>query len=116
MQTLLENGVAFIIALQRAGDWMILPMRLFSYLGTEEFFFLVLPLIYWCIDAGLGLRVGLILVTSNMINFVGKQALAGPRPYWYSSHVRGLWVETSFGVPSGHAQHAAVVWGPSQPL
>ena len=111
MQTLLENGVAFIIALQRAGDWMILPMRLFSYLGTEEFFFLVLPLIYWCIDAGLGLRVGLILVTSNMINFVGKQAFAGPRPYWYSSHVRGLWAETSFGVPSGHAQHAAVVWG-----
>lgn len=38
MQTLLENGVAFIIALQRAGDWMILPMRLFSYLGTEGFF------------------------------------------------------------------------------
>jgi len=111
MQTLIENGIAFIIALQRAGDWLIIPMRLFSYLGTEEFFFLVLPLIYWCVDSALGLRVGLILVTSNMFNYVGKLLFAGPRPYWVSAHIRGLWPETSFGIPSGHAQHAVVVWG-----
>ncbi len=111
MQTLIENGIAFIIALQGLGDWLILPMRFFSWLGTEEFFFLVLPLIYWCIDSALGLRVGLILITSNMFNYVGKLIFAGPRPYWVSSHVRALWAETSFGIPSGHAQHAVAVWG-----
>ena len=57
MQTLIQNGIAIIIALQSAGDWLILPMRFVSWLGTEEFFFLVLPLIYWCIDFALGVRV-----------------------------------------------------------
>lgn len=111
MQTLIDNGVAFIVALQAMGDWLIFPMKLFSNLGTEEFYFLVLPLIYWCVDSALGLRVGLILVTSNMLNTIGKVLFAGPRPYWVSSHVRALWPETSFGIPSGHAQHAVSVWG-----
>jgi membrane-associated phospholipid phosphatase len=111
MQTLIESGIAFVIALQGAGDWLIAPMRFFSQLGTEDFFFLVLPLIYWSIDSALGLRVGFILVTSSMLNYVGKLLFAGPRPYWVSSHVRGLWPETSFGAPSGHAQHAVSVWG-----
>lgn len=111
MQALIDNGIAFIIALQGAGDWLIAPMKFFSNLGTEEFYFLALPLIYWCIDSSLGLRVGLILVTSNVINGVGKVLFAGPRPYWVSSHVRALWPETSFGIPSGHAQHAVSIWG-----
>ncbi len=111
MQTLIDSGIAFIIGLQSVGDWLIVPMRFFSYLGTEDFFFLVLPLIYWSIDSALGLRVGLILATSSMFNYMGKLFFAGPRPYWISSHVRALWPETSFGVPSGHAQHAMSVWG-----
>lgn len=111
MQTLIDGGIAFVIALQGMGDWLIAPMRFFSQLGTEEFFFLILPLLYWSIDAGLGLRVGFILATSNIFNFAAKLLFAGPRPYWVSSHVRALWIETSFGAPSGHAQHAVAVWG-----
>lgn len=111
MQTLIDGGIAFIIGLQGLGDWLTLPMRFFSYLGTEDFFFLVLPLIYWSVDSALGLRVGFILVTSSMFNYMGKALFAGPRPYWVSSHVRALWPETSFGIPSGHAQNAASVWG-----
>ncbi len=111
MQTLIDAGIAFIIGLQGLGDWLTIPMQFFSYLGTEDFFFLVLPLIYWSIDSALGLRVGLVLVTSNMFNYMGKLLFAGPRPYWVSSHVRALWSETTFGIPSGHAQHAMSVWG-----
>jgi membrane-associated phospholipid phosphatase len=111
MQNLIESGIALVISLQNAGDWLIAPMRFFSQLGTEDFFFLVLPLIYWSIDSALGLRVGMILVTSSMLNYIGKILFAGPRPYWVSSDVRALWVETSFGAPSGHAQHAMTVWG-----
>lgn len=113
MQFFIDSGIGFIIALQSAvGDWFIAPMRFFSYLGNEEFFLLVLPLIYWSIDSALGLRVGFILVTSNLFNYVGKLIFAGPRPYWVSSHVRALWsMETSFGAPSGHAQLAVSVWG-----
>jgi membrane-associated phospholipid phosphatase len=113
MQALIESGIGFILALQGAvGDWFIVPMRFFSYLGTEEFFLLVLPLVYWSVDSALGLRVGFILVTSNLINYIGKLAFAGPRPYWVSREVRALWLtETSFGVPSGHSQIPMTVWG-----
>lgn len=113
MQVFIESGIAFIVALQGAvGDWFIIPMRFFSYLGTEEFFLLVLPLIYWSIDSALGLRVGFILITSNLLNYVGKLAFAGPRPYWISRQVRVFWLtETTFGVPSGHAQIPMSVWG-----
>lgn len=111
MQTLIENGVSWVIAIQTLGQGWALPMQFFSNLGTEDFFFLVLPLIYWSIHSSLGLRVGLILVTSDMFNYIGKLMFAGPRPYWMSSHVKALWPETSFGIPSGHAQHAMSVWG-----
>jgi membrane-associated phospholipid phosphatase len=113
MQVFIDSGIAFIIVLQGAvGNWLIAPMRLFSYLGNEEFFFLILPLIYWSVDSALGLRVGFILLTSNLFNGIGKLIFAGPRPYWVSSHVRALWTtEVSFGVPSNHAQTAVSVWG-----
>ena len=112
MQTLIQFGISFIVTLQGMGDWLISPMRFFSFLGNEEFFLLILPLIYWSVDSALGLRVGLILVTSNLFNNIAKLVFAGPRPYWASSHVRALWTtETSFGIPSGHAQNAVSVWG-----
>ncbi|MBI5945847.1 MAG: phosphatase PAP2 family protein [Chloroflexi bacterium] len=111
MQSLIDFGISLIVALQSMGDWLIAPMKFFSYLGNEEFFLLVLPLLYWSVDSALGLRVGVILVTSNLFNNVFKLIFAGPRPYWVSSHVRALWTETSFGIPSGHAQNAVTVWG-----
>jgi membrane-associated phospholipid phosphatase len=113
MQILIDRGIAFIIALQGSvGDWFIAPMRFFSYLGNEEFFLLILPLIYWSIDSALGLRMAFILLTSNLFNHIVKLIFAGPRPYWISSHVRALWsTEISFGIPSGHAQNALSVWG-----
>lgn len=111
MQPLIDSGIAFVITLQGIGDWLVAPMQFFSQLGTEDFFFLVLPLIYWSIDATLGVRVGMILAVGNVFNYIGKLAFAGPRPYWVSSHVQAWWPETSFGAPSGHAQHAMSVWG-----
>jgi membrane-associated phospholipid phosphatase len=111
MQTLIDFGVSLVIALQRMGDGVVPLMDFFSQLGTEDFFFLVLPLIYWSVDSALGIRVGFILVISSLLNLVGKVGFAGPRPYWVSSHVQPWWPETSFGVPSGHAQHAMSVWG-----
>ncbi|MDP3183646.1 MAG: phosphatase PAP2 family protein, partial [Anaerolineales bacterium] len=111
MDTILNSGINWIVALQNLGDWLALPMKAFSFLGTEEFFMLILPALYWSIDAGLGLRVGVILLLSSGVNHALKLAFHGPRPYWFSQQVSALAVETSFGVPSGHAQTAAGVWG-----
>ena len=104
MQSIIESGIAIIVAIQSMGAWLAVPMEFFSNLGTEDFFFIVLPLIYWSINSALGIRVGFILVTSSTLNYIGKLLFAGPRPYWASSQVKGLWPEITFGAPSGHAQ------------
>jgi membrane-associated phospholipid phosphatase len=110
VETLYALGIDVSTALQSAA-WLEAPMRFFTFLGTLEFFVFVLPVLYWCIDASLGIRVGFILLLGNGLNEFAKMALQGPRPYWISAQVRGLSAETSFGAPSGHAQKAANMWG-----
>ncbi len=111
MAAVLDFGVRFIVLLQGLGTWLEAPMKLFSFLGTEDFIMVGLPIIYWCYDTTLGMQVAVILMLSKSVNAFFKVALHGPRPYWISPAVRGLASETSFGLPSNHAQTAVVVWG-----
>ncbi len=111
MDFLISFGITFIVAFQSLGAWLEAPMKFFSFLGSEEFFVVFLPLVYWSIDAALGLRLGFILLFGTSFNEIFKLALLGPRPYWVSTNVRGLASETSFGVPSGHSQISAGFWG-----
>jgi len=97
--------------LQSAGAWLHAPARFLSFLGTENFYLLVMPALYWCVDAGLGLRIGMILVVSGSLNAMLKLAFHTPRPYWVDPRVQALATETSFGMPSGHAQNSAAIWG-----
>ncbi|PWH16501.1 MAG: phosphoesterase PA-phosphatase [Anaerolineae bacterium] len=111
MDSVMQVGIAFSLWFQGLGGWLELPMKGFTFLGSEEFFLLVLPLVYWCVDAGLGLRMGLLLLLNGALNGILKLAFFGPRPYWVNPQIRALASETSFGVPSGHAQVAAGLWG-----
>lgn len=111
MDVLIQNGIDWIIAIQSLGSWPEPLMEFFTFLGNENFFFLVLPLIYWSIDAGLGLRVAFILATSNYLNAIVKVLFIAPRPYWVSSQVEPLSIEHTFGIPSGHAQNSMAIWG-----
>lgn len=106
----IEPGIQWILTLQSLGDWLAAPMRAITFLGNEEFYLLVAPVIYWCINARVGLRMGLYLMISGGLNSAFKLLLHGPRPFWVSSEVKALAIETSFGVPSGHSQNAVVVW------
>lgn len=111
MGSLIQNGIDWILAIQALGGWLEAPMQFFTFLGSQDFFFLVLPFIYWSVDAGLGMRVAFALIANVSLNFYFKLWFAGPRPYWVSAEVQGLTAETSFGVPSGHAENAVAVWG-----
>ncbi len=111
MDALIQFGINLIVQFQGAGAWLAAPMKFFSFLGSEDFFFLVLPLVYWSIDSALGMRIGFILLTSRGVNDFFKMSMLGPRPYWVSDKVIGMASETSFGIPSGHSQIAASVWG-----
>jgi membrane-associated phospholipid phosphatase len=111
VETINELGIQLIVFLQALGGWLEAPMRFFTFLGSEDFFLLVLPIIYWSINSSLGMRVGYILLFNQGLNHLLKLALAGPRPYWVSQQVRALEAEGSFGAPSGHAESAMGVWG-----
>lgn len=103
--------IAVNLLLQSLGAWLAAPMRLVSLLGQEEFFIILMPVVYWCVDASTGLRVGIMLLFTNFANTFFKLMLHGPRPYWIDTRVHAYGTETSFGVPSGHSQTAASVWG-----
>ncbi|HSL29766.1 MAG TPA: phosphatase PAP2 family protein [Anaerolineales bacterium] len=111
MDTLAQSGIDWILAIQSLGAWLEPLMEFFTFLGYEDFFFIVLPLVYWSLDAGLGLRIAFILATSNYINAIAKVLFAAPRPYWVSAEVEPFSEESSFGTPSGHAQNAVANWG-----
>jgi membrane-associated phospholipid phosphatase len=111
MQPIYDFGIRFIASLQALGAWQTIPMQFFSFLGTEEFYMLVLAVLYWCFDSALGMRVAVILMLSTGVNDALKMLFHGPRPYWISTKVKGFASETSFGIPSGHSQNAAAVWG-----
>jgi membrane-associated phospholipid phosphatase len=112
MDNILNSGLQVIQWFQSLGAWLTPVMKLFTFLGNEQFYLIVAPAIFWCIDATLGLRLGLFLMINGMVNTAFKVAFHGPRPYWYSNQVKVLGgAENSFGVPSGHAQNAVVVWG-----
>ncbi|MEA3350445.1 MAG: phosphatase PAP2 family protein [Chloroflexota bacterium] len=100
-----------ILFLQNLGDWLIPVMRFFTSLGYEEFYLLIMPAIYWCIDTTVGGRLAIMLAMTSGLNQILKLAFHSPRPFWTSSKVRALSLETSFGFPSGHAQNAASIWG-----
>jgi membrane-associated phospholipid phosphatase len=100
-----------IVMIQGLGGWLQAPMQFFTSLGYEDFYLLILPILYWCVDSRLGMRVGLILLVSAAVYDLLKLAFAGPRPYWLDPVVKPYSAETSFGIPSGHAQNAVAVLG-----
>jgi len=104
-------GTHFITGLQAIAPWFEPPSQFFSFLGTEEFYLVILPLLYWCVDVRLGLRISVILSVSDSLNSFFKFVFHQPRPYWVSDKVRVIQAEASYGLPSGHAQHAVTVWG-----
>lgn len=111
MEIWTDPGIALIVWFQNLGSWLGAPMKLFSFIGDEEFFLMFMPIFFWCISPLLGVRLGLLLLFSATLNSIFKLAFFSPRPYWYSREVVAFTSEYSFGMPSGHAMNATSVWG-----
>ena len=81
-----------------------------TFMGEEEFFLILLPLIFWCVDFAVGVRLVLIFLLSTYVNTGLKDLVAHPRPFDLDPSVR-LAGASGYGFPSGHSQSAVVVWG-----
>ena len=108
---ILESSIPIILYLQSLGEGFVGVMKLFTFLGNEEFYLILFPLLFWCIDNRLGFRAGMILLLSGCMNSYFKWIFRLPRPYWINDEVIAYTTETSFGAPSGHSQNAVAMWG-----
>jgi membrane-associated phospholipid phosphatase len=82
-----------------------------TFLGNEEFYLLLLPLVYWCIHRRAGASLGYLSLSSAWINSLVKHLFKIPRPGALDSRITALAEETSPSFPSGHAQGTLVNWG-----
>ncbi len=83
--------------------------KLITFLGEEKLYLILLPLIYWCIDKRVGLRLAVLVMASNLANQALKYTFRLPRPA--EPPVRRLGSEVGPGFPSGHTQTATVAFG-----
>jgi len=112
MEAILQWGIGFIHIVQQIhGPVLDSIFRIITFLGTERFYlFILLPLIFWCVDFGLGARIAIILLLSSYFNIDLKDLLQQPRPFDIDPSVQ-LSDAMGYGLPSGHAQSSLVVWG-----
>lgn len=113
LETLFQQSIELTLILQSIGDWLTPIMQAFTFLGNEEFYLLVMPILVWAVDYRFGARMGTLLLTTGAINWIGKAAFHQPRPFWISQEVKVLdpTPHTGFGLPSGHSMNSAAVFG-----
>ncbi|MBC7263056.1 MAG: phosphatase PAP2 family protein [Chloroflexi bacterium] len=110
MDALIPWGLEIIRAFQSMGNSTVDAFfKAVTFLGDEKFYLLVLPLLYWSINKGIGVRLGFLYLYSSYISTVLKNVFAIARP---SPSVVEVKVEAEgYAFPSGHAQTTATVWG-----
>jgi membrane-associated phospholipid phosphatase len=111
MESLLNWGIDVVLLFQQFSPSLDLPFKVLTLLGDKEFYLLLMPLVYWCINRRAGARLFLLLLISAFLNEAAKLLADQPRPFSYDPRVIKLVHEDSGGLPSGHTQSAVVVWG-----
>lgn len=96
--------------LQGLGPWLVWPMKAITQLGYAAAYIVIISFVYWCVSPGIGFRLALLVPFSGVVNNELKMFFHEPRPYWVDTSVTAYGVHKGFGMPSGHAQTAAVMW------
>ena len=111
MNPILEWGIEVIVAIQTIRSPALDAFfQGVTFLGNAEFYFLLAPIIIWCVNYRLGARLGILLILSSYINVALKNTLMQPRPCEPRPEICINQAE-GYGLPSGHSQNAIVFWG-----
>ncbi len=112
MESIWQWGLAVVIWMQSfRGPVLDAVFAAGSFLGEEQFFFLLFATLLWAIDMRTGFRIGVIFLISVYVNSLAKELFADPRPFDLDPSVAKAQPELGYGLPSGHAQNAVVIWG-----
>jgi membrane-associated phospholipid phosphatase len=110
VESILQWGIDLVIAIQHfRGPVLDSIFRAITFLGEANFYQLLLPLIFWCVDSRLGARLAILVLFSSYLNFDLKDLFQQPRPFDIDQSVQLTDVE-GYGLPSGHAQTSTVLW------
>jgi membrane-associated phospholipid phosphatase len=111
MEPLLPWGLEIIRTIQQVqGPLLNTFFFAVSGLGSSLFLLLVLPVLFWCVDYRLGMRVAVVCTLSAFCNASLKVLFAQPRPFDLDPAL-GIGRAGGYGLPSGHAQESVVLWG-----
>jgi membrane-associated phospholipid phosphatase len=99
-----------------AGSWLDWLMLGLTSLGSENFYLMALPLLYWCWDRKKTLYVGAAFLVSISLNDIVKTIFLHPRPDPAKllpgiSELAARYAPQSPGFPSGHSQGSIAFWG-----
>ena len=92
------------------GPKLDFSFRLLTFLGDIKFYIVLLPFLVWCIDYWFGCRVAISVMVSAYISVLLKEQFELPRPGDLDPDIAVIVVK-GYGLPSGHALLAVVVWG-----
>ena len=109
MEELYQLSIALATLLQEAYPRLLGLMTIVSALGSEEFFLVFLPAVYWSIDKRLGRQLGYIFLLSALINNMLKNMIRQPRPFWLEPDIKQGDAD-GYGIPSGHVQNVTAVF------
>lgn len=109
MDSMIEFGLEATRWLQQTYPQLAGFFDIISYLGDEEFYLLLFPLVYWCFDKRVGRDLAYLFVISFTINSFFKHLLRGPRPFWLDESLGGRQSE-NYGSPSGHTQLTVTIY------
>ena len=111
MEAIWQWGLDLIRTIQLVhGPALDAVFKAITFMGDEEFFLILLPLIFWCVDFAVGARLAFVFLLSAYTNAGLKDLFAHPRPFELDPTVK-LHEAEGYGLPSGHSQSAVVVWG-----
>src|SRR3972149_10190088 len=106
METLLEFGLDLIEAIQTVRTPALDALfSAFTFMGNAEFYLLLAPAIIWCVDYGVGARLGILVLLSATLNVAMKDVLMQPRPCAIRPEIC-LDDAAGDGAPSGHSPNA----------
>lgn len=111
MEALWQWGISIITAIQQVhGPLLDAFFRAITFLGDEQFYLMLIPVLVWCLDFRFGVRLAALFLLARYLNAVLKDLIQHPRPFVLEPAVKLAEAE-GYGLPSGHAQSAIVVWG-----
>jgi membrane-associated phospholipid phosphatase len=110
LESLVPWGTEALVWIQSwSSELMFGIFAFFTFLGYEEFYLLLLPLVYWCLNKEIGSNLGCIALSSAWLNNLVKYLFVIPRPA--DPRLLTPYPETSPSFPSGHSQNAIANWG-----